>query len=46
MSELTELIDSLEVKFSKMYHKLDTLEKKIKNYLMNYYNSKKTTKNS
>lgn len=28
MSELTELIDSLEVKFSKMYHKLDTLEKK------------------
>lgn len=28
MSELTELIDSLEVKFSKMYHKMDTLEKK------------------
>lgn len=28
MSGLTELIDSLEVKFSKMYHKLDTLEKK------------------
>lgn len=28
MSKLTELIDSLEVKFSKMYHKLDTLEKK------------------
>ena len=28
MSNLTELIDSLEVKFSKMYHKLDTLEKK------------------
>ena len=28
MSNLTELIDSLEVKFSKMYHKMDTLEKK------------------
>ena len=28
MSGLTELIDSLEVKFSKMYHKMDTLEKK------------------
>lgn len=28
MSGLTELIDSLEVKFSKMYHKLTTLEKK------------------
>lgn len=28
MSGLTELIDSLEVKFSKMYHKIDTLEKK------------------
>ncbi|WP_338378333.1 hypothetical protein [uncultured Flavobacterium sp.] len=28
MSKLTELIDSLEVKFSKMYHKMDTLEKK------------------
>jgi phage shock protein A len=28
MSSLTELIDSLEVKFSKMYHKMDTLEKK------------------
>ncbi len=28
MSELTELIDSLEVKFSKMYLKMDTLEKK------------------
>ena len=28
MSSLTELIDSLEVKFSKMYHKIDTLEKK------------------
>lgn len=28
MSGLTELIDSLEVKFSKMHHKMDTLEKK------------------
>ncbi|WP_438966954.1 hypothetical protein [Flavobacterium sp.] len=28
MSGLTELIDSLEVKFSKMYHKMATLEKK------------------
>jgi archaellum component FlaC len=28
MSGLTELIDSLEVKFSKMYHKVDILEKK------------------
>ncbi len=28
MNGLTELIDSLEVKFSKMYHKMDTLEKK------------------
>jgi len=28
MSGLTELIDSLEVKFSKMYHKIDSLEKK------------------
>ena len=27
MSGLTELIDSLEVKFSKMFHKMDTLEK-------------------
>lgn len=30
MSSLTELIDSLEVKFSKMHHKMDTLEKKNK----------------
>lgn len=30
MSELTELIDSIEVKFSKMYHKVDMLEKKNK----------------
>jgi len=28
MSGLNELIDSLEVKFSKMYHKIDSLEKK------------------
>ena len=33
MSSLTELIDSLEVKFSKMYYKMNTLEKKNKDLI-------------